>query len=42
VLAGACVCVEVALAASNVSRKGPAPLFSPSRRVLIYPVIYYP
>ena len=37
VLAGACVCVEVALAASNVSRKGPAPLFSPSRRVLDLP-----
>jgi hypothetical protein len=32
----------VALEASIVSRKGEATLFSPSRRVLIYPVIYYP
>jgi len=39
---GACVCVEVALEASIVSRKGEATLFSPIRRVLIYPVIYYP
>jgi len=42
VFVGACVCVDVALEASIVSRKGEATLFSPSRRVLIYPVIYYP